>query len=163
MSRRAFFSFHHKNDVWKSNIIRNSWVSKKDREAAGFIDAADFERVRKEGDEAIFNWIDGQLHNTSVTVVLIGTLTYKRKYVKYEIHKSFEKGNGILGIYIHELKDHHGETSLKGSIKFGQIGIGKDGKPVHFEKEFLCYEWVADDGYNNLGDWIEAAAKKAGR
>lgn len=25
------------------------------------------------------------------------------------------------------------------------------------------YDWVNDDGYNNFGDWVEKAAKKAGR
>ena len=48
MARRAFFSFHYENDVWRANIVRNSWVTKIDREAAGFIDAAAFEEVRKE-------------------------------------------------------------------------------------------------------------------
>ena len=28
---------------------------------------------------------------------------------------------------------------------------------------FPIYEWDAGDGYNNLGEWIEAAAKQAGR
>jgi hypothetical protein len=25
------------------------------------------------------------------------------------------------------------------------------------------YDWKNDDGYNNLGDWIEEAAEQAGR
>ena len=29
--------------------------------------------------------------------------------------------------------------------------------------DYKIYDWVADDGFNNLGDWIEKAAKEAGR
>lgn len=47
MARRTFFSFHYENDVWRANIVRNSWVTKSDRDAAGFVDAADFEEVKK--------------------------------------------------------------------------------------------------------------------
>jgi hypothetical protein len=73
MARKVFFSFHYKNDVWRANQIRNSWVTKDNKEAAGFIDAADFEKVEKEGEDAIKRWISKQLDGTSVTVVLIGS------------------------------------------------------------------------------------------
>ena len=84
MARRAFFSFHYENDVWRANIVRNSWVTKPDTEAAGFVDAADFEEVKKGGDAAIKKWIREQLSGTSVTVVLIGSETNSRDYIKYE-------------------------------------------------------------------------------
>lgn len=38
-------------------------------------------------------------------VVLIGEDTAKRKWVKYEIKKAWNEGKGVLGIYIHNLKD----------------------------------------------------------
>lgn len=162
MARRAFFSFHYKNDVWRANQVRNSWVT-RDREAAGFIDAAEFEKVEREGDEAIKRWINKQLEGTSVTVVLIGSDTNSRPYVKYELQKSYAKGNGMLGIYIHQLKDKDGKTSTKGSNQFGEIGKNANGESVYFSTGYPCYDWVDDDGYNNLGKWVEAAAKKAGR
>lgn len=163
MARRAFFSFHYENDVWRANIVRNSWVTKPDRESAGFVDAADFEEIKKGGDAAIKRWIDKQLEGTSVTVVLIGTDTSNREYVKYELQKSYQKGNGLLGIYIHQVKDKNGNTSKKGSNQFGEIGKDASGNPVYFSIGYPCYDWVDNDGYNNLGSWIEAAAKKAGK
>lgn len=163
MARRAFFSFHYENDVWRANIVRNSWVTKPDTEAAGFVDAADFEEVKKGGDAAIKRWIDKQLEGTSVTVVLIGSDTSNREYVKYELQKSYQKGNGMLGIYIHQLKDRNGNTSSKGSNMFGEIGKDASGNPVYFSSDYPCYDWVDNNGYINLGSWIETAAKKAGR
>ena len=65
------------------------------KESAGFIDAADFEKIKKQGDEAIKNWIDKQLEGTSVTVVLVGEKTYSSEWVKYEIKKNIERGNGL--------------------------------------------------------------------
>lgn len=163
MARKAFFSFHYKNDVWRANIVRNSWVTKDDKEAAGFIDAADFEKVQKDGDVAVKKWIKNQLYGTSVTVVLIGSETNSRDYVKFELQQSYEKGNGMLGIYIHQLKDVNGNTSTKGSNQFGEIGRNSNGEAVYFSVDYPCYDWVGDDGYNNMGKWIEAAAKRTGK
>ena len=163
MAKRTFFSFHYENDVWRANIVRNSWVTKPDREAAGFVDAADFEEVKKGGDAAIRKWIDGQLSGTSVTAVLIGTDTSNREYIQYELEQSWKKGNGILGIYIHNIKDRTGNTSKKGSNTFGPIFTDSNDDKKYFYERFQTYDWVEDDGYTNLGNWIDVAAKNAGR
>ena len=70
MARRVFFSFHYERDVWRANVVRNSWVTKGNYIEAGFIDAADFEEIKKQGDEAIKRWINSQLDGISVTVVI---------------------------------------------------------------------------------------------
>ena len=98
MARRAFFSFRYERDIWWASQIRNSWVA-KDREAAGFWDAASWEEVRRRGEDAIKRWIDKQLDGTSVSVVLVGAETNSRKYVDYEIEQSRKIGNGLLAIY----------------------------------------------------------------
>ncbi len=160
MARRVFFSFHYENDVWRANVVRNSWVT---TETAGFIDAAVFEQVKKGGDAAIKRWIDSQLIGTTVTAVLIGSDTNNREYVKYELQKSWEKKNGILGIYIHQIKDRHGYTSPKGNDTFGPIFTSVFDNKKYFYERFETYDWVNDNGYTNLGSWIETAAKKAGK
>jgi len=146
MARRAFFSFKYE-DVSRAMIVRNSWVTKA-KEAAGFIDAADFEDLEKEGDDAIRTWIDDQLDGTTVTVVLVGEDTCDSRWVKYEIKKSKELGHGLLGIDVSKIKDLNGETSER----CGKIPTG-----------YEFYLWNRDDGYNNMGDWIEAAATAAGK
>jgi len=78
--RQVFFSFHYGRDIWRVNQVRNSWVVKKDREAAGFVDAAEWEEVKREGEDAIKEWIDDQMHGTSVTAVLIGNETAGRDW-----------------------------------------------------------------------------------
>ncbi len=146
MARRVFFSFEY-GDVSRAMVVRNSWVT-KEREAAGFIDAAAFEEVKKQGDTAIKNWITKQLQGTSVTVVLVGEKTCNSKWVKYEIEQSIETGNGLLGIDISKIKDLAGNTSAR---------CGK------LPKGYPFYLWNNEDGYNNMGTWIDKAAKDAGR
>jgi len=162
MARRAFFSFHYERDCWRAGQVRNSWVT-KDRESAGFWDAAAWEEVKKKTDAEIEKWIGEQLVGTSVTVVLIGSETSTRQYVGYEIKQSNDKGNGILGIYIHNMKDVNGKTDTKGTNPLSNWQVERDGKKVLLSNIYPTYDWVSDDGYKNLGDWIEAAAKKAGK
>jgi hypothetical protein len=159
MARRVFFSFHYERDVWRAGQVRNSWVT-QDREIAGFWDAAAWEEVKKKGKEAIERWIDKQLDGTSVTVVLIGTETSTRPYVNYEIRRSHEKGNGLLGVYIHNLKDSNQKTDTKGNNPLENFQF-KDaqGRIVTYP----TFDWVSGNGYSNLGNWVEEAARKAGR
>jgi len=146
MARRVFFSFKYK-DVSRAMVVRNSWVP-KGKEAAGFVDAADFEKIKRQGDQAIKNWIDKQLEGTSVTVVLVGEKTCSSRWVKYEIQKSIKRGNGLLGIDVSKIKDLQGNTS-------GRCG--------RIPKGYSFYLWNNDDGHKNMGSWIEKAAKDAGR
>ena len=162
MARRVFFSFHYERDIWRANVVRNSWVT-QDREAAGFWDASLWEEAKKKNDDAIKRMIDKGLEGTSVTVVLIGKETSDRKWVKYEIKESYKKGNGLLGVYIHNIKGKDGYTDTKGDNPFDYIYIERADKKVYFSKMYPTYDWVNDDGYNNFGDWVEKAAKKAGR
>jgi len=144
--RKVFFSFKYKDDASRAMVVRNSWVT-QGKEAAGFIDKADFEKLKRQGGATIQRWIDSQLKGTSVTVVLVGQRTCNSRWVKYEIQKSIEIGNGLLGIDISKIKDLQGNTSER----CGKIPTG-----------YPFYLWN-DNGYNNMGDWIEKAARQAGR
>lgn len=47
-------------------------------------------------------------------MVLLGTKTASRRWVKYEIAKSVELGKGLIGIDISKITDHSGNTSATG-------------------------------------------------
>ena len=101
--RRVFFSFDW-DDVWRVNQVRKSWVTKGNHEIAGFVDAAEIEKVKNQTDKAIQKWIDEQMRGTSVTCILIGGKTDESKWVKYEIEKSIEKKKWPLGSPYSQLK-----------------------------------------------------------
>ncbi|GAB7231231.1 TIR domain-containing protein [Streptococcus anginosus] len=163
MARRVFFSFHYDEDINRSMIVRNSWVT-QGKEAAGFIDKAEFEKIKRNGENAVCKWIDKQLEGTSITIVLIGKETLNRPFVQYEIIKSIERGNAIIGIHIHNLRDMITQrTTVKGN-PHTIIGYYNDGTPAYFD--YICddlYDYLEDNGYYNLGSWIEKAALKKGK
>jgi hypothetical protein len=161
MAKKTFFSFHYGRDAWRAAQVRNSGVTKP-RNARGFVDKAEWEQVKRKGKPAVKRWIDNQLKHTSVTVVLIGKETCDRGYVKYEIEQSHKRGNTIIGVRIHNLKNHEGQTDSAGVNPFDKCKIN------HYRKEkclsdvydIPIYDWVEDDGYNNMNDWIDKAIAK---
>jgi hypothetical protein len=147
MARRVFFSFHYEADAWRAGQIRNSWVTKPDRESSGFWDAAAWESVKRNGDAAVKQWIRNQIVGTTVTAVLIGAETTQREYVRYEIQHSWDVNNGLFGIYIHNVKDRNGRTGVIGADPFAAMRF----------TGIRTYDWANDNGYANLGSWVEAA------
>lgn len=148
MARRTFFSFNYEKDVWRVNQIRNM-PTVIGTSVAGFEDASLWEEAKKKGDAAIKKMIDAALKNTSVTVVCITHGTATRKYINYEIDKSLERGNGLLGLQIHELKDQNGKTASVGA------------SPDQIEaNDFKVYKYVDRD---KLAKRIEEAAQLAGK
>lgn len=143
--------------------MRNSWVTKEkssDRAAEGYIDAASFEEVKKKGDSAVEKWIDDELKGTSVTVVLIGKETNDRKFIKYEIERSIDRGNGLLGIYINKIENQNGEDDEYGKNPFDQF---QDLLKENNYSNPKIYYWFIDEGYRNIDKWIEDAAKERGK
>jgi len=101
--RRAFFSFHYK-DVIRVNNVRKCFGS-EDR-SSGFFDASLWERKKLENDDAVKNLIRDGVHNTSAVCVLVGTETFQRRWVKYEIARSVIDERGLLAVHINGLNHH---------------------------------------------------------
>lgn len=159
MARSVFYSFHYQNDISRVMTVRNRWVTYGGQTVSGIIDHADFEKVQRQGDVAIKRWIQSQLSGTSVTVVLIGAETLKRQYVQYEICESLKRGNAVIGVYIHRIKDLKGYTSTA-CDRHTVIGHYNDGTPAYFDKiADGIYDYVLNDGYTNLDSWVEKAVK----
>ena len=94
--KSVFFSFHFENDFWRTHQVRNiGTIEEKEP-----ISKNDWEEVKRKGKASIQNWIDENLKYKNCTIVLIGSETYLRPWVLYEIEKSWNMGKGILGIYI---------------------------------------------------------------
>ncbi len=96
MAKRVFFSFHYQDVAdFRANVVRQHWMTKPDRESAGFFDASVWETAKKTGSIAVKRLVNGGLDGTSVTCVLVGTETYQRPWVRYELLKSVSAG-GII-------------------------------------------------------------------
>jgi MTH538 TIR-like domain (DUF1863) len=53
--RRVFFSFHHQQDIWRVNQVRNSWRYRheSEREAEGFYVGSIWERSKAAGNDSL--------------------------------------------------------------------------------------------------------------
>jgi hypothetical protein len=141
--RRTFFSFHYEQDIWRATNVRNA--EKVDATAAaGWDDASLWEEAKRKGKTDIERLIDAGLKGSSVTAVLIGADTASRPWVLYEIEKSIERGNGLLGVRIHGIKDQDGKRSHRGSVPKALSG-------------YPIYDW----NRSSFGRWVEHAAISA--
>ena len=139
MKRRVFYSFHYKPDSWRASMVRNIGAVEGNEPATD----NDWEAVKKGGDQAIKNWIGCQMKKRSCTVVLVGTNTARRKWIDYEIMKSWDDGMGVVGIRIHGLENQYSQVSSQGNNPFSHISI-ESGESLSSVVE--CYD---PDGRNS--------------
>lgn len=150
--RQIFYSFHFDNDVFRVQQIRNIGALEENKP----VSANDWEQVKRGGEASIKRWINENLNYKSCLVVLIGSETASRKWVKYEIEKAWNDGKAVLGIYIHNLNCPRNGYGSKGVNPFEQFDL-KDGRKL--SSVVKCYNPNSNDAYNdirnNLEDWIE--------
>lgn len=158
MARRAFYSFHYKPDNWRASQVRNIGAVEGNKPAAD----NDWETITKCGDAKIKQWIADQMSGKSCVIVLIGSETAGRKWIKHEIKKAWEDGKGLLGIYIHRLKDKDENTSIMGSNPFDEFNV--NGKKLStIVKTYNPTGVTSKDVYEtistNLAAWLDEAVK----
>ena len=176
MARVVFFSFDY-DDVWQVNQVRNSGAFVGEQRA-GFRDKAEYEQVKRRGDAAIERWIREQMQGCSVTCVLIGQGTYQSKWVHFEIGESISRGMGLVGVYIHRLK------APRQNDQFGALLMPRNPLDDHrmppgdaitrlfpdrASERYETHAWEPTGSLrslssnNDLGAWVEEAARRAGR
>lgn len=156
MGRRTFFSFHFDNDSWRASQVRNMGVVEGDKP----ISDNDWETVKKGGDKAIEKWIEDQLAGKSATIVLVGSKTSERPWIKHEIKRSWELGKGMLGICVHNLKDQAGQQCNRGPNPFDNWKV--NGKLMSnyvtlYDPPFKDSQSVYNHIKNNIASWVEQA------
>jgi len=123
MARRVFFSFHFDNDYSRTQQVRNIGAIEGNKP----VSKNDWEQIsnneKGDRDKKIAKWIDDNLYGKSCTVVLVGQDTADRKWINYEIVKSWNAGMGVVGIRIHGLKNLEGNIAKIGNNPFDYIPI----------------------------------------
>jgi antiphage defense system Thoeris ThsB-like protein len=154
MARRSvFYSFHFDNDVMRVQQVRNIGAL-EDNEP---VSPSAWEMVRRSGNAAIERWIDENMNYRQCVVVLIGSETASRPWVKYEIKKAWDEKRGLFGIYIHNLKCPRTGTCAKGANPFDNWNAGAN----RMSSLVTCYDPPAANAYNviaaNMENWVERA------
>lgn len=145
--RNCFYSFHYIPDNWRAATIRSIGAIDGNKPTSD----NNWEAVKKGGDAAIKKWISDQMSGKSCVVVLVGSNTAGRKWINHEIIKGWDDGKGVVGIYIHGLKDSDGKVSSKGSNPFDSIGYGDTGKKL--SSIVKCYNPSGSTSQEKY-DWI---------
>lgn len=101
MSHKVFVSYHHDYDQLKANYLRETYGANNtliDRSLSDAYDSASNDYILQQ----IRTY---HLKESTVTIVLIGSETAKRKWVDWEIYSSLRpyggrSRNGLLGIFL---------------------------------------------------------------
>ena len=92
--------------------------------------------------------IDESLEDTTVTVICITQGTGASELVNQQIDRSLARGNGLVAVRIHRVKDADGNATELGA------------SPPQIENSgYQTYDYRKPA---SLAKWIEAAAKRAG-
>ena len=161
--RQVFYSFHYKPDCFRASTVRNIGAIEGNKPASD----NDWETITSSGDEAIKKWINEQMKYRSCAVVLVGANTANRKWINYEIIKAWNEDKGVVGIYIHGLKNSQGNVSGKGNNPFDYIPYGDNGKKLSAIVKYYNpagadskekYAWIS----KHLANAVEEAIKIRG-
>lgn len=205
--RRVFFSFHYR-DIMRVNNVRNSGEFARSagdvgRNIEGYYDASLWEKRKLEGEEALKGMIRDGVKNTSAVCVLVGSQTWQRRWVRYEIARSVVDGKGLLAVHINSINHHERKTpDERGDNPCRYLGLARakngnyylcervnqngvwswqwygdytlaltlpkyvtrppaQGSPVRLSELTREYDW-SQNGYKNIGQWIDMAAQDAG-
>lgn len=110
--RKAYFAFHY-DDIMRVNNVRNAWKIDHPESslARSFYDSSLWESRKLEGDDAIKGLIRTGVQYTSAVCVLVGSATWSRRWVKYEIARAVIDGRGLLAVHINGLTHHQRGTA----------------------------------------------------
>jgi hypothetical protein len=139
-ARCVFFSFHYQRDLSRAEIVRSFWRYHEGRCDAGFFEPAAFESAKASGAEGAKQFLIDALEGTNVTCVLIGNQTAFRPWVRYELVRSFFKGNGLFAIRVHGMKDMDDRLCIAGPNPF-------DGLAYHVADDIVFWQEYATEGW----------------
>lgn len=153
----VFYSFYYDNDVFRVQQIRNMGVVDGNEP----VSPNDWEQVKRKGEAAVEKWIDDSLKYKRCVIVLIGSETASRPWVKHEIKRAWELKKGLFGIYIHNLKDPRTGTCSKGPNPFSNWNV--NGQSM--ASLVTCHDPSAWDAYGdisrNMATWVSQAIDAA--
>lgn len=148
-----FYSFHFQNDVFRVQMIRNIGALDDNKP----VSANEWESIKRGGRAAVERWINDNMAYRRCVVVLIGTETANREFVKYEIERAWELKKGLLGVYIHNLNSMRTGTSAKGPNPFAQYNVS--GQPL---TSFVrTYDPPAHNAYGAIASGLEGWVQQA--
>lgn len=127
VKRKAFFSFHY-DDIMRVNVVRNAWkIGHPDTALIrSFYDSSLWESRKLEGDASLKRLIREGVQYTSAVCVLVGSDTWVRPWVRYEIARAIIDGRGLVAVHLNSIRHHHERTAhTRGLNPLDYMAVGK--------------------------------------
>ncbi|MDC7236781.1 MAG: TIR domain-containing protein [Sphaerochaetaceae bacterium] len=165
---KTFISFHHTDQYYK-NLIESKWGKQLDGYVSKSVQEGDIDtslstnRIRQ-----IIR--DDFIAKATVTIVLIGNSTWRRKYVDWEIGSSIRKTKnnprtGLLGIVLPTYRPFLNYYSINNGLKNTENGgwYSPYNIPPRLYDNIKCgfakiYSW--SDNNNDILEWIDKAFER---
>lgn len=146
--RSVFYSFHYEDVIRVNNVRHTEQFKAKILEVPqSHYDRSLWERSKRTDPESLKNLIREGVKTTSVVCVLIGTHTWTRPWVRYEIARSVIDQKGLLAVDLNSINHHRDRcTHPLGPNPLSYMAVGKmqDGTYRLFEKNerFVNGQWL---------------------
>jgi hypothetical protein len=210
--RKVYFAFRFA-DIMRVNNVRQSGKVGMDEEKnpRDFYDRSQWEQRSISHPESLKRLMLEAIQHSSVVCVLVGTDTWRGRWLKYEIARAVVDKKGLLSVGINGLAHVQTRQAEKPGINpLTIVGVyeGENGKNYLAEKRWVQvstnpaqydwrwyryddftdpvtfpsylhansksnvtalsegtrhYDYVADNGVQRLGLWVDAAARQVGR
>lgn len=157
VTRSAFFSFDISRDTDRASLV----------DSMDLFDSPPLSEHQKwaprwdQGDREAHDWIDAQISDKDVVIVLVGSDTASQARVRYEIETAWTMAKPLLGVRIHTLRDGSGNQDTPGTNPFAEIDAGwemmLDGFVTLHEPESFAPESSRAEIQENLTQWAEEA------
>ncbi|WP_316225176.1 MULTISPECIES: TIR domain-containing protein [unclassified Bradyrhizobium] len=144
IKRKGFFSFHYA-DIIRVNNVRNAWkINAPGREdKRQFFDRSLWESVQRKNPDGLKNLIRGGMAHASVVCVLVGTETWARPWVRYEIARSVIDKKGLLAVHLNGLRHHQRLTAdARGENPLDFMAVGSPKQGLHYLYERVWHQVV---------------------
>jgi Thoeris protein ThsB, TIR-like domain len=138
VKRSVFYSFHY-DDVIRVNNVRHTeqFKAKILEVPQSHYDRSLWENSKRTNPESLKSLIREGVKNTSVVCVLIGTQTWSRPWVRYEIARSVIDQKGLLAVDLNSINHHHDRCPHPlgpNPLSYMAVGKMRDGTYRLFEK-----------------------------
>jgi hypothetical protein len=161
MAKSVFFSFHYDRDAWRVQQVIN--MGKLDGQP--LLSAQRWEEVKRQGDQAIKNWIAEQMKYKGAVVVLVGAQTAQRPWVKHEIAYAWDNYKPLVGVRINGLADRNGRADVQGANPFQSVSLRGGGTVGDHVRLYTPNGSTSQQVYanisNSLTTWVDNAVERS--
>lgn len=157
MAKSVFYSFHYAQDSWRVQQVINMGAL----EGQPLLKAQEWETVKRNGDAAVQQWIHQQMAYKKAVVVLIGSKTASRRWVKHEIVEAWNRKIPLVGVRIHGLADSFGKIGVRGPDPFASIALPSGKSVGDYVPVFDPAGWNSKEVHANIAaniaNWVDRA------